>query len=152
MSVRVWFVCVLASNVGVIYFSQFLLLLLLLLLLSTLVIIISIISKFGRGRFRSFASKSHGNWNRLNWILIFPCFFLCKHVISRLVQPSTLILCCTNCKTRHYFKLNYQHQSRKNYPIDGGREIIFSKWTVAFFEHFNRERASSEGDTKHKPW
>lgn len=30
-------------------------------------------------------------------IPLFPC--LCKHVTSRLVQPSTFILCCTNCKT-----------------------------------------------------
>lgn len=53
LNVSACFVCVLASNVSVIYVS---LLLLLLLLLSTLVIIISIISKFEGGRFRYFES------------------------------------------------------------------------------------------------
>lgn len=69
-------------------------------LLSTLVIIISII--YLNSKAEGFATLRANQGIVIDWIepkktLIFPC--LCKHVISRLVQPSTFILCCTNCKT-----------------------------------------------------
>lgn len=112
LNVSACFVCVLASNVGVIYVSLlYYYYYLHLLLLSALYL---------NSKAEGFATLRANQGIVIDWIeqiknTYIPC--LCKHVISRLVQPSTFILCCTNCKTTILsLKQIPTHQSHKNYP------------------------------------